>query len=47
MNHIVNDCGPRVDGIPDTDPYPVGFGDPDSYEFPRYVVTYPACPPGF
>ncbi len=47
MNHIVNDCGPRVDGIPDTDPYPVGFGDPDSYEFPRYIVTYPACPPGF
>ena len=44
MNHIVNGCGPTVDGIPDTDPYPVGFGDPGDYEFPRYIVTYPPCP---
>lgn len=44
MNHIVNGCGPTIDGIPDEDPFPVGFGDPDFYEFPRYIVTYPSCP---
>jgi hypothetical protein len=47
MNHIVNGCGPTIDGIPDEDPFPVGFGDPDSYEFPRYIVEYPPCSPGF
>ena len=44
MNSIVNGCGPTIDGIPDEDPFPVGFGDPDSYEFPRYIFTYPSCP---
>ncbi len=44
MNSIVNGCGPTIDGIPDEDPFPVGFGDPDFYEFPRYIVTYPSCP---
>ena len=44
MNSIVNGCGPTIDGIPDEDPFPVGFGDPDFYEFPRYIVTYPGCP---
>jgi len=44
MNHIVNGCGPTIDGIPDEAPFPVGFGDPDFYEFPRYIVTYPGCP---
>ena len=29
MNSIVNGCGPTIDGIPDEDPFPVGFGDPD------------------
>lgn len=44
MNSIVNGCGPTIDGIPDQDPFPVGFGDPDSYEFPRYLASYPGCP---
>ena len=44
MNHIVNGCGPTIDGIPDQDPFPVGFGDPPTYEFPRYVASYPGCP---
>ena len=44
MNSIVNGCGPTIDGIPDEDPFPAGFGDPDSYEFPRYVASYPGCP---
>ena len=44
MNSIVNGCGPTIDGIPDEEPFPVGFGDPDFYEFPRYIVTYPGCP---
>ncbi len=46
MNNIVNGCGPTIDGIPDQDPFPVGFGDPDFYEFPRYIVEYPDCPYG-
>lgn len=44
MNSIVNGCGPTVDGIPDQDPFPLGFGDPPDYEHPRYIVTYPPCP---
>jgi hypothetical protein len=44
MNHIVNGCGPTIDGIPDQEPFPAGFGDPDSYEFPRYIATFPGCP---
>ena len=44
MNHIVNGCGPTIDGIPDPE-----FGDilpPEelAYEAPRYIVTYPPCP---
>lgn len=39
MNHIVNGCGPGVDGIADPE-----FGDPPGYEAPRYIVTYPGCP---
>ena len=44
MNHIVNGCGPTIDGIPDTEPFPAGFGDPVDYEYPRYIATYPSCP---
>ena len=40
INHIVNGCGPTLDGIPDP-------GDPDNYENQEYIVTYPPCPPGF
>ncbi len=39
INHIVNGCGPTLDGIPDP-------GDPDNYEDQEYIVTYPPCPPG-
>ena len=39
INHIVNGCGPTLDGIPDP-------GDPDNYENQEYIVTYPPCPPG-
>ena len=39
INHIVNGCGPTLDGIPDPD-------DPDNYEDQEYIVTYPPCPPG-
>jgi hypothetical protein len=44
MNSIVNGCGPTVDGIPDVEPYPAGFGDAVDYEAPRYIATYPVCP---
>ena len=44
MKNIVNGCGPTIDGIPDEAPFPAGFGDPSTYEFPRYIVTYPGCP---
>ena len=43
MNSIVNGCGPTIDGIPDEEPFPAGFGDSDSYESPRYLVAYPGC----
>ena len=43
MNHIVNGCGPTIDGIPDQEPFPVGFGDAPDYESPRYLVAYPDC----
>jgi len=40
MNHIVNGCGPTVDGTAD-----IEFGEnPGDYENPRYLETYPACP---
>jgi hypothetical protein len=39
INHMVNGCGPAVDGIADAE-----FGDPSGYEAPRYIVTYPGCP---
>ncbi len=39
MNHIVNGCGPTVDGIADAE-----FGEnPGDYENPRYLVNYPLC----
>lgn len=34
INHVVNGIGDTVDGIPDP-------GDPDNYEDPSYVVSYP------
>ena len=34
INHIVNDIGDTVDGIPVP-------GDPDNYEDPAYIVSYP------
>jgi hypothetical protein len=44
MNHIVNGCGPTVDGIPDPEFGDILPPDPDAYESPRYIVTYPGCP---
>jgi hypothetical protein len=44
MNSIVNGCGPTIDGIPDVELFPLGFGDALDYEAPRYIVTYPGCP---
>jgi hypothetical protein len=32
--HVVNGIGEAVDGIPDP-------GDPDNYEDPVYIVSYP------
>ena len=34
IKHVVNGVGATVDGIPDP-------GDPDNYEDPSYVVSYP------
>ncbi len=34
INHVVNGVGATVDGIPDP-------GDPDNYEDPSYVISYP------
>ena len=40
MNHIVNGCGPSVDGLADAE-----FGElPGDYERPRYMLAYPPCP---
>jgi hypothetical protein len=44
MTHIVNGCRPTIDGVPDEAPYPAGFGDPATYGFPWYIVSYPGRP---
>jgi len=46
MNHIVNGCGPGVDGIPDAEFGDLLPPDPAAYENPRYLIKYPACPDG-